>query len=244
MNPVLYTTDAEAAAPCTSDGVHVCQCVVLQMQMFLSRCCCISHPVNVFFNVLNCLLMIAFYQFLLGACLYVRVCNNSNNNNRRTGLKKAEENVTCTTNNKKENVKTTTTNQLCTLHDNDKNKCTTTNALAWNVMECDDYLIDATLLYYGGVGLSGHCAFWRISAWISEWALRWASWPVPDTFPLHTDFHVKFHIVHVDLQSGHVDFAEWSCIDNRFWHLPKLGLVDSNRSLDQCWPVIEKWSGY
>jgi hypothetical protein len=62
---------------------------------------------------------------------------------------------------------------------------------------------------------------------------------VPDTFPLHTDFHVKFHIVHVDLQSGHVDlhngyidFSEWSCIDNRFWHLPKLGLVDSNRSLD------------
>jgi hypothetical protein len=161
MNPVLYTTDAEAAATCTSDGVHVCQCVVLQMQMFLSRCCCISHPVNVFFNVFNCLLMIAFYQFLLGACLYVRVCNNSNDNNRRTGLKKAEENVTCTTNNKKENVKTTTTttNQLCTLHENDKNKCTTTNALAWNVTECDDYLIDATLLYYGGVGLSGHCAF-------------------------------------------------------------------------------------
>jgi hypothetical protein len=69
--------------------------------------------------------------------------------------------------------------------------------------------------------------------------LQWASWPVPDTFPLHTDFHVKFHIVHVDLQSGHVDFAEWW-----FWHLPKLHLVDSNRSLDQCWPVIEKRSGY
>jgi hypothetical protein len=39
--------------------------------------------------------MITFDQFLLGACLYVMVCNNSN---RRTGLKKAEENVTCTTN--------------------------------------------------------------------------------------------------------------------------------------------------
>ncbi len=46
MNPVLYT-DAEAAATCTSDGVHVCQCVVLQMQMFLSRCC-ISHSVCFF----------------------------------------------------------------------------------------------------------------------------------------------------------------------------------------------------
>jgi hypothetical protein len=39
------------------------------------------------------------------------------------------------------------------------------------------------------------------------------------------------------LQNGHV-------IDNRFWHLPKLGLVDSNRSLNQCWPLIEKKSGY
>jgi CRISPR/Cas system CSM-associated protein Csm2 small subunit len=110
--------------------------------------------------------MITFYQFLLGACLYVIVCNNSNNNNnnnRRTGLKKAEENVTCTTNNKKENVKTTTTttttNQLCTLHDNDKNKCTTTNAHAWKVTECDDYLIDATLLYYGGVGFQAIVPF-------------------------------------------------------------------------------------
>jgi hypothetical protein len=31
---------------------------------------------------------------------------------------------------------------------------------------------------------------------------------------------------HVDLHNGHVNFAEWSFVDNRPWHLPKSGWVD------------------
>ncbi len=68
MNPVLYT-DAEAAATCTSDGVHVCQCVVLQMQNVFVKMLLYFTFSECFFNVFNCLLMITFFLFF-----WVLVC--------------------------------------------------------------------------------------------------------------------------------------------------------------------------
>ncbi len=127
-------------------------------------------------------------------------------------------------------------------------------------------------MYYGGVGFQAIVPFEELQPEFLNGQCNGHHGPYLTPFHYITDFHANFHIVHVDLQTGHVDlhngyvaFAEWSCgfaewlycfcimvmwicrmvMDNRFRHLPKLGLVDStNRSLNQCWPVLEQRSGY
>jgi hypothetical protein len=57
---------------------------------------------------------------------------------------------------------------------------------------------------------------------------------------LRNSLHVDLHYLHMDLQSGHVnmhnchmDFQN-GLVDNRFWHLPRLGLVDPTRPPQLC----------